>query len=57
MTLSSTDNKKNEAGIPVFMIGRSAENGREILPALAPKGFDSTPASKPFVHNMQQHTI
>jgi hypothetical protein len=28
-------------GIPVFMIGRSAENGKEILPALAPE-FDST---------------
>lgn len=31
----------DEQGIPVFMVGRSAENGIEILPALAPD-FDST---------------
>lgn len=42
MTLPN-DEKKNEAGIPVFMVGRSADNGREILPALAPD-FDSTRA-------------
>ena len=54
----STDNNKNEAGIPVFMIGRSAENGREILPALAPD-FDSTPAlinPRPQLYNMQYNT-
>lgn len=27
----------NDEGIPVFMIGRSAENGRILLPALKPK--------------------
>ena len=55
----STDNNKNEAGIPVFMIGRSAENGREILPALAPD-FDSTPAlTKPSSSTLTtlQHAI
>jgi len=41
MTVPADNKNKNEAaGIPVFMIGRSAENGREILPALAPD-FDS----------------
>jgi hypothetical protein len=54
MTLSTTDNNKtNESGIPVFMIGRSAENGKEILPALAPD-FDSTTAPNPCI---QVHDI
>jgi hypothetical protein len=34
-----------DTGIPVFMVGRSAENGKEILPALAPE-FDSKRDSK-----------
>jgi hypothetical protein len=46
MTVPADSNNKNESGIPVFMIGRSAENGREILPALAPD-FDSTAAPNP----------
>jgi hypothetical protein len=37
-----TSTSERDQGIPVFMIGRSAENGKEILPALAPE-FDSTP--------------
>jgi len=36
-----TSSSGRDQGIPVFMIGRSAENGKEILPALAPE-FDST---------------
>jgi hypothetical protein len=36
-----TSPSERDQGIPVFMIGRSAENGKEILPALAPE-FDST---------------
>jgi hypothetical protein len=36
-----TSLSERNQGIPVFMIGRSAENGKEILPALAPE-FDST---------------
>lgn len=32
--------ESNDQGIPVFMIGRSVENGKVILPALAPD-FDS----------------
>ncbi|KAM0710214.1 hypothetical protein Q7P35_002576 [Cladosporium inversicolor] len=38
-----TSPSERDQGIPVFMIGRSAENGKEILPALAPE-FDSTRA-------------
>lgn len=40
----------NDQGIPVFMIGRSAENGKEILPALAPD-FDSTHLN-PMLHGL-----
>jgi hypothetical protein len=57
MTVLADNNNKNEAGIPVFMVGRSAENGREILPALAPD-FDSTAAPNPCPqHHNVQHTV
>ena len=53
---------ERDQGIPVFMIGRSAENGKEILPALAPE-FDST-RERPYVHaiqtrslDLQRHTV
>jgi hypothetical protein len=41
-----TSPSERDQGIPIFMIGRSAENGKEILPALAPE-FDSTRATPP----------
>jgi hypothetical protein len=57
MTVLADNDNKNEAGIPVFMVGRSAENGREILPALAPD-FDSTAAPKPLsTTTLQDHNI
>lgn len=31
----------SQQGIPIFMLGRSAENGMAILPALEPR-FDGT---------------
>jgi hypothetical protein len=52
--MSIPTDSKNEAGIPVFMIGRSAENGKEILPALAPD-FDSTPSPQTLA-TTSQHT-
>jgi len=42
----TSPSEERDQGIPVFMIGRSAENGKEILPALAPE-FDSTREATP----------